>query len=296
MATFPGQQNERMGPEASVEWAQVDAARAVVATSQTAWLYPLLPPCAADPWAQPMTGPGRTGTTSRLLSGCFLAPGQPGRAASEAVSDACPPALAWAWRMIGMYHTTHVTPGVLRHAAERLELAGRHPLAAYLRRKAREETGHDTLALHDLQALGYHAQAAVDRLCPATPAAMVAYFAACAKGDEPVRVLGYAYALELSASHVGEAAVHAVEQSLPDGVQATRCLRVHSAIGSDSRHVGEAATFIATLPADERTLIAQACFETAAIINTRRGDDRPTAGQLAEWLTPFAAGGECDPC
>lgn len=120
---------------------------------------------------------------------------------------------------------------------------------------------------------------------------MVAYFAACADGDAPVRVLGYACALELASSRVSEAMVDDVERSLPEGVRATRCLRVHSAIGSDIKHVAEAAAFIATLPSEERTLIAQACFETAAIMNTRHSDDRPSAGWLTKRLAPFTAGG-----
>ena len=81
MATFRELQDEPIDPEASVEWTQVDAAHVLIAAPHAAWIYMPPPLGAADPWAQPMTGPGQTGTTSRLLSGCFFAAAKPGLAA-----------------------------------------------------------------------------------------------------------------------------------------------------------------------------------------------------------------------
>ena len=59
------------------------------------------------------------------------------------------------------------------------------------------------------------------------------------QAEDPIRCVGYAYTLERLAMSVDEAALRAVERMLPPGVQATLCMRVHSAVGSDAIHVAE---------------------------------------------------------
>lgn len=94
MATLREPQDEQMDRGAAIEWAQVDDAHVVVAVPHTAWLCELQPLGSADPWALPVTGPGQTGTTTRLLSGCFSAAVKLSLTAPEPVIDSCPPALA----------------------------------------------------------------------------------------------------------------------------------------------------------------------------------------------------------
>jgi pyrroloquinoline quinone (PQQ) biosynthesis protein C len=172
-----------------------------------------------------------------------------------------------------MYSTTHATPPLMREASSHFAAAGRGSLARWAETKALEEDGHDTLALLDLAALGHDAARLVERVRPEVGQALVAYFAAHARAPDPVACVGYAYALERLALEIDAAQVARVEAVLPPGVRATRCLRVHSAHGSDRRHVSEAVAFVATLSPDERTAIARAVYETAAICARRPDDD-----------------------
>ncbi len=275
------------GPAIELEWAQIDAWHAVVASPQTAWLHRLQPLDDPLPFSRPMQGAGRAETTARLLQGCLAAASWLQPMARESPPSGRSATLAWAWWLIGSYHCAHPAPALLRRAAERFALAGRRELAAYVRHQAEEETGHDELARLDLEALGYRAQALVDTCCPSKAQALVAHFTACVESETPVRVLGYVHALELWSLRVDAAAIAALERMLPAGVDATRCLRVHSSIGYEPAHVREAAAFIATLRAEERTLVAQTCFATGVLLRAPYDDDRPAEDWLAARLAPF---------
>jgi hypothetical protein len=207
-----------------------------------------------------MAGPGTEASTARLLDGA-VALGQ-----RDAGPGEPPPPLTverWAWRLCGYYHTTTVTPALMAVAAERFAAAGREALAAWAREKAVEERGHDALALRDLAALGYDAEAAVAQLRPSTAVALAERLRAAVHADDPVGCVGYAYALERLALARGPDYVARVEAVLPPGVRATRCLRVHSALGSDRKHVHETVALVASLGAPERARIAVAAYETA---------------------------------
>jgi hypothetical protein len=65
--------------------------------------------------------------------------------------------------------------------------------------------------------------------------------------------------------HSTEVSVAAIERLIPAGIKATRCLRVHSAIGSDAGHVAESIAFMATLPLDHRAATARATYETISL-------------------------------
>jgi len=73
----------------------------------------------------------------------------------------------------------------------------------------------------------------------------------------------------------------AIEAIVPSGTMATRCLRVHSAIGSDARHVASSIDVVARLSPADRTAVMHAAFETAARITSPTdypGDE--AAGEL----------------
>jgi hypothetical protein len=129
----------------------------------------------------------------------------------------------------------------------------------------KEESGHDTLALMDLAALGLPAQEFIAHLQPKSSLALVELFARFADSGAPIAVLGYAYALERRALFSTEESVPTIERLIPAGIKATRCLRVHSAIGSDAGHVAESIAFMATLPPEDRAGIARATHETISL-------------------------------
>ena len=59
--------------------------------------------------------------------------------------------------------------------------------------------------------------------------------------------------------------VAAIERLIPAGIKATRCLRVHSGIGSDAGHVAESIALMASLPPEDRAAIARATYETISL-------------------------------
>lgn len=265
----------------AMEWAEVEPGCIVVATSDRAWLHARVFNGQPDPFALPMEGPGSVETTRQLLDGAIGAAGR--RRSSQAPGSVPQPApqltpARWAWRLAGYYQTTHATPRLMAAAAERFAAAGREALAAWARDKVQDEAGHDRLALRDLDALGYDAARVVDALVPPTAAALVRYFEArVLEDDDPIGCVGYAYALERLALERGARDIAAVEAILPPGVVATRCLRVHSATGSDAAHVEETVRLVAQLTAGERMRVARACYETANIYCTP-----PANGFIAE--------------
>jgi hypothetical protein len=259
----------------ALQWAEVAPGRVVVATADRVWMHAPVFSGQPDPFALPMDGAGSLETTRLLLDGAIGAAGRvaPGPAVRPSLTPA-----RWAWRLAGYYQTTHATPRLMAAAAERFAAAGRTALADWARDKVREEAGHDRLALRDLAALGYDSVRVADDLAPPTAAALVRYFEArVLHDDDPVGCVGYAYALERLALERGASDIAAVEAILPPGVMATRCLRVHSATGSDAAHVEETVRLVAGLEAPERIRVARACYETAAICCTP-----PTGGFITE--------------
>lgn len=246
----------------ALEWVRVTPAVVVVATDEHVWLHQVKTFDPSDPFIQPMRCEGSFATTCNLLDGVICAAQR-----SIAKVESTPPLTLgrWAWRLAGYYHTTHATPRLMTEAAERFAAAGRIRLAQYAARKAENEKRHDELSLRDLKALGYHAELLVEKLIPPTAARLVDYFTRCVRAPDPVGCIGYSYALERLAVAINKEYIEQVKMVLPPGVRATRCLRVHSALGSDARHLGEAIEIIASSSACERERIALACYETTKI-------------------------------
>ena len=274
-----------------VEWARVAAGRVIVATDRGSFVHEAPEGLGdMDPFAAPMTGRGDPACTRHLLDGAIFS-------ARPATSEPSPagkskPKLTlarWLYRLAGSYRTTEATPRLLLEAADRFAAAGDARLARWARDRAREETGHDRLALRDISALGYDAEALVDRVRPSKAVALVEHFTSTVRAPEgPLDAVGYAYMLERLALTRGPADIAAVQAALPPGVDATRCLRVHSSLGSDRAHVDETAALVATLSAPVRARVARACHAAATVYFAPT--PALTEQRLTRMLRPFRRG------
>ncbi|HUC51933.1 MAG TPA: hypothetical protein VMA30_21300 [Xanthobacteraceae bacterium] len=216
-----------------------------------------------DPFAAPMTGAGAESTTVRLLDGAINL----GFAAIEQnLARPVPTIPGYILALIGAYHTSVDTPRNLRRAAKRFEDLGRPEVAAYLEERAREETGHDRLALKDLRALGVPAERLVANLMPEGIAPLCKRFDDLCVRDYPIGSIGYSYCLERIAALKQESDIERVQAICPEGVDTTRFLRSHSALGSEVSHVEETIKFVASLPADDRISVVRETYESALIM------------------------------
>jgi hypothetical protein len=216
-----------------------------------------------DPFATPMTGAGFRGSTVGLLDGAINL----GFAAiEERLARPEPTLVGYAVALVGAYHTSVDTPRNLRHAAGRFEELGRPEVAAYLEERAREETGHDRLALKDLRALGLPAERLVANYIPEGIKPLCKRFDELCADDYPVGCIGYSYCLERIAALKQKDDIEKVQALLTDGVDATRFLRSHSSLGSEAAHVEETIEFVASLPANDRIRVVQETYESALIM------------------------------
>ena len=243
---------------ANAEWAHIAPGKVVVATNERAWVYQ--PSSKDDRFARSMTGVGSKATTRKLLDTAIAA-------AKQAVeSEVRPPELTsirWVWRLASAYHLTHSVPQLMEAAAGGFAANHHSRLEAWALEKAEEETGHDLLALKDIQSLGYDAEAVVKALVPPAAEALMDYLTRSVQDSNPIDCIGYAYTMERLSLSIGEDYIQKVEALLPANVKATRCQRVHSSVGADADHVGENVSLVAELDASERSRIARACYETA---------------------------------
>jgi hypothetical protein len=249
-------------------------------------LYRLFPWDVA-PWPEALQEIGDIHVMRQMMAGAFCA-GFPQNLSNSAINAAAaaPSLLRHIFSLAGSYQTTRATPPTMRRVAKRLAARGQHAAAAHCLNVAEEEAGHDELALMDLAALGLPAQAFVADLQPKSALALVELFSRLADSDTPIAVLGYAYALERLALFWTEDAIVAIEQLIPGGITATRCLRVHSAVGSDAEHVAESTIFMATLSPKDRAAAARAAYETVSLL-CGMGSDYPGDETMRELLAKF---------
>jgi hypothetical protein len=217
-----------------------------------------------DPFATPMTGVGAAGSTVGLLDGAINL-GFAGIEKRLARPD--PTLVGYIVALVGAYHTSVDTPRNLQRAARRFNELGRPEVAAYLEERAREETGHDRLALKDLRALGVPAaERLVASFIPEGIKPLCKRFDDLCVQDYPIGCIGYSYCLERIAALKQEADIEKVQAICPDGVDATRFLRSHSCLGSEVTHVEETIAFVASLPANDRIKVVQETYESALIM------------------------------
>jgi hypothetical protein len=218
---------------------------------------------AVNPFASPMTGAGSAGSTVGLLDGAINL----GFARVEKrLARPDPTLVGYVVALVGAYHTSVDTPRNLQRAASRFNELGRPEVAAYLEERAREETGHDRLALKDLRALGVPGERLVANFIPEGIKPLCKRFDDLCVEDYPVGCIGYSYCLERIAALKQEADIEKVQALCPDGVDATRFLRSHSCLGSEVTHVKETIAFVASLPANDRIRIVQETYRSALIM------------------------------
>ena len=269
----------------NAEWAQIAPDKVVVATTDRAWLYQ--PRSAEDRFAQPMEGAGSFATTRKLLDTAIAA------AKCAVKSDARPPELTatrWIWRLAGAYHLTSPVPRLMKDAAMGFAANSRSDLKQWALEKVEEETGHDRLALLDIQSLGYDAEAVVKELVPPAAVALMDYFTRSAQDDNPIDCVGYTYTMERLSLGIGEDYIQKVESLLPPKINATRCLHVHSSVGADAEHVDENISLVAGLSPSERTRIARACYETALMCFSPPPGEYISDEELQQILQQFLIG------
>jgi len=159
------------------------------------------------------------------------------------------------------------------------------------RKHAREETGHERLALKDLYELGLPAERIVANLMPEGIGRLCGLFDRLAASDYPVGCLGYSYCFEFTAAMKQKCHVDALTELYPKDIDASRFLRTHSSLGSEISHVEDLIEFISGLLASDRTEIVRATYETAATM--AKGLRLETAMSDSEILTALeVAAGE----
>jgi pyrroloquinoline quinone (PQQ) biosynthesis protein C len=246
------------------EWVDVNGGVSIIAReSGEVWFYTPDDDKDTGPFATPMTGAGAAGSTVGLLDGAINLGFARIR---ENLAAPTPSLVGYVVALIGAYHTSVDTPRNLMRAAGRFEELGRPEVAAYLEERAREETGHDRLALKDLRALGMPAERLVANFMPEGLKPLCKRFDDLCAEDYPIGSIGYSYCLERIAALKQEGDIAKVKALCPDGVDATRFLRSHSSLGSEVMHVEETITFVASLPADDRIKVVRETYESAGIM------------------------------
>ena len=242
-----------------VEWVRLTPELVLVARADRAFLHRL--GVGFDPFKTPMTGSGSHATTAQLLDGAIGAARRGLTSQSRPMADLTVD--EWAWELVGYFHLTHHTPRLLGRAAAAFQKASRPALVAWAVEKGRDEAGHDQLALKDLRALGFDADALVAAECPARARRMIDRFEKMAQEIMPLGVVGYAHTVERLGTTFGAEYVAAIQATLP--VDATRCLRVHSGVGSEAGHITENVNVITRLAAIERSRVALVCWEISRL-------------------------------
>jgi hypothetical protein len=218
---------------------------------------------AADPFARPMTGLSTPASTIGLLDAAINL-GFSGIEKPPATPEPTIPAYIAA--LVGAYHTSVDTPRNLRRAAARFGELGRPEVGAYLEQRAREETGHDRLALKDLRALGVAGERLVANYIPEGIKPLCKRFDELCAEDYPIGSIGYSYCLERIAALKTKSDIEKVQALCPSGADATRFLRSHSSLGSEVSHVEETIDFVASLPANDRIAVVQEVYESTLIL------------------------------
>jgi hypothetical protein len=247
------------------EWVDVDGTVSIIAReSGEVWFYRR---DGADDsgglFTTPMKGRSSPGSAVALLDGAINL-GFSG--IEKNLATPAPSIAGYVMALIGAYHTSVDTPRNLLRAARRFEQLGRPEVTAYLEERAREETGHDRLALKDLKALGFPAERLVANYIPEGIRPLCKRFDDLCAEDYPIGCVGYSYCLERIAALKQEGDIAMVKAICPDGVDATRFLRSHSGLGSEAAHVQETIEFVASLPADDRVRVVQETYQSAVIM------------------------------
>ncbi|GEM_PF-4996470 len=204
--------------------------------------------------------------------------------AHHAETTAPPTLMSYVYGLLGAYQTARVTPPIMMALSARYAACGRLAVVERCLTIASEESGHDTLALRDLVALGYPAAALVMAIRPKRALAMIDLLFRYAAAKDPIASFGYAYALERSAAVISEVQLRHLDSIIPAGITADRCVRVHGAAGGAAGHLRDSLDFMVTLKAHEQAGIAQGVFETLCVMHDPDLEDYPGDDALAAWI------------
>jgi len=256
----------------TVEWAPVSKDITIV-SSETGefWFLNLGHSEDVLPFKRPMTCKGARGSTAGLLNGAV----ELGFVGNRSNLRKTPPSLLrYVFDLIGSYHNARRAPGHFSRAAKRLNELNRPAIATYLEIHAREETGHDRLALKDLRALGLPAEQIVANLVPEGWHALYEIFDRVSSSDNPVGCIGYCYCFESTAALKQKADIEAFQALCPEGMDASRFARTHSGLGSEAGHAEDLIDLIASLPACDRIEIVKVTYDTALALadNVRQSE------------------------
>lgn len=205
-------------------------------------------------------------------------------------SDHRPPTLTstrWVWRLAGAYHFSRHTSRLMEEATQRFAASGRQSLAQWAKQKAREEAGHDRLALLDIQSMGYEAEAVVQALVPSAATVAVDYFIQSVEAINPINCVGHSYASERLGTFQGEEYIQSVEALLPPGTHATRWLRIHTGVGAEVKHIEDTVEIVAEMTLEDRICVARACYETALLRFTPPKEGYISDEELQNVLKPL---------
>jgi hypothetical protein len=255
----------------TTEWVRVSENITII-SRETGEFWFLDPGQHADkvPFGRPMTGNGTRGSTAGLLNGA-VERGFIGH--RNDLGENTPSLARYVLDLIGSYHNARRAPGHFSRAAKRLKELNRPETASYLETHAREETGHDRLALKDLRALGLPAEQIVANFVPEGWQPLYEIFDRVSASEYPIGCLGYCYCFESTAAMKHKADIEALQAICAEGVDASRFARTHSGIGSEADHVEDLIDLIASLPASDRIEIVKVTYDTALALadNVRDG-------------------------
>jgi pyrroloquinoline quinone (PQQ) biosynthesis protein C len=279
------------------EWVRVAGETAIVAReSGEVWFHARdSEEAQAADFTGRMTGVGTLVSTTGLLDGAIsLAYEETDRRLGQADSRPAaerPNLLRYVYALAGAYHTAKDTPRNLLRAGARFKELGRPEVTAYLEMRAREEAGHERLALKDLRALGLPAERIVANLVPAGIKPLCDLFDRFCFEDYPIRSIGFSYCSERIAALKPKSEIDAVQSLIPGRLDATRFLRSHSSLGSEVSHVEETLEFVASLPAEDRISVVQATYETALLMaDGRRLESSRSEAEIREEIEQAAGG------
>jgi len=244
----------------TVEWVVLSEGNTIVARETgDSWFIDVRDKDATVPFTRPMSGRGSRGSTGALLNGAVaLGLSIEGELKQRAITLP-----QYIFDLIFSYHNARRAPGHFRKAADCFRALNRPEIASYLETHAREETGHERLAVKDLRALGLPAERIVANLIPSGMKPLCDYHDSLASSDYPIGCIGYSYCFEYTAAFKGRSEVDAIEVLWAPGIDASRFLRTHSALGSEAGHVEDIVDFVSGLPASDRTEIVRVTYRTA---------------------------------
>ncbi len=265
-----------------LEWATITPDKVIVANTEKVWICS--PFAENTQFAESMTGIANTAITRRLLDGAM-------GAAKMAIPFSCsPPDLTpnqLVWQLVSAYHLAHAIPILMKEAGQRFAIALRHDLSNWAFEQAKEEADRDRLALLDIQSLGYRAEELVAAIIPSVSTTLLDYFQRSVKDIDPIDCVGYIHATECLSHSEGKEHIQAIDNLLPENINATRCLRMDSSLSNDSEKVEQNADLIARLSSPERTRVIRACYETSLLLFSLPRKGYLLESELEEMLQPF---------